>query len=775
MNEIRPKSSQRIIFLEQEDAVHDGRRLGPAGDAPVLRDYWQVVRKHRWKVLACLAVAVIISGVVVFVTTPTYVATATLMIERKGPRVVKIQQVSEEADAADENSFYESQYQVLKSRSLAAAVIKAQKLDKDPAFLGQGADTFSFGRLIAMPFDWLASLVPQAAPTFTSTSTAPSTGGVDPDKINAYTRMVSIDPVKRSRIVTVGISSSNPELAARIANAHVDGYIQQGFKLKSQANDEARKFLETKLGELKDRVEQSEMSLNQFRRGKGIISLDDKENIIVDRLADLNKRLTEAEAERIGLEAQARLITNRQYDSLPAVINNPLIQNLKNQVVQLEAEQAKLSEQFLPGYPRLAQIKAQLEESKARLSQQTKNVVEGINSAYLAASGKEKDLRTQMEKQKNETFALKDASVQYAILAREANTNKQLYDSVLERFREISVAGELPASNVTILDRAEIPGVPAKPNKRLIIMVGGLLGLFGGLGLALVLEHLDNTLSTVEEVERILLFPCLSVVPDVLSLPRGPANVNASLVRRLVQGEAKLCLPSRNFSPNDRRLLMISEVYHKLRMSILLARADEAPKTLLFTSSTAGEGKTITTTNIAIMFARMGSRVLVVDADLRQPSCLKALRVESDRGLADYLANLAPLDQVIKPTSIPNLSVLGAGSTPPSPTELLGSRKMAETLRYLKQRYEYVFIDSPPVIPVSDAVVLSTLVDSVIFVVQGQATPKPIVKEALAQLGPRQSKILGLVLNRVDMKSSEYRNYSHYYTSGDYFSSARLV
>jgi capsular exopolysaccharide synthesis family protein len=221
---------------------------------------------------------------------------------------------------------------------------------------------------------------------------------------------------------------------------------------------------------------------------------------------------------------------------------------------------------------------------------------------------------------------------------------------------------------------------------------------------------------------------------------------------------------------------MISEVYHKLRMDILLARSDEPPKTLLFTSSTAGEGKTITVTNTAITFARMGSRVLLMDADLRQPSCLRALRMTEDEvGLSDYLANLVGLDQVIRATPIANLSVVGAGSLPPSPTELLGSKKMAETLGYLKQHYDYIFIDSPPVIPVSDAVVLSTVVDGLIFVVQGQMTPKPIVKEALAQLGQRHSKILGLVLNRVDMKSAEYRNYRHYYNSGDDFSSARLV
>lgn len=774
MNEIMPKSPQRVGFLEHEDAVHEDRRFESVSEAPSFRDYWHIVRKHRWKIIACLAMSTLISGIIAFTTTPVYIATATLMIERKAPQVVKIQQVAgDTTDEADESSFYESQFQVLQSRSLAAAVIKAQKLDTDPAFIKQGESSFSIGQLVAIPIGWLKSLLPQDAPKSFKRS---SIAGIDSAIINTYSDMVSVDPVKRSRIVKIGIGSANPELAARVANAHVDGYIQHGFRLKSQANEEARRFLEGKLGELKDRVEKSEMTLNQFRRGKGIISLDDKENIVVDRLADLNRRLTEAEAERIGFEAQSRLIKSRQYDSLPAVISNPLIQTLRSQVVQLEAELAKLSDQFLPGYPRVAQIKAQLEESKTRLSQQIGNVVAGITSAYLAAAGKEKELRSQMDKQKSETFALKDASVQYAILSREANTNKQLYDTVLERFREISVTGELPTSNVTIVDRAEVPRLPSKPNKRLNLMLGALLGLFGGLGLALLLEHLDNTLNTQEEAERFLLLPCLAVVPDVLTLPPGQAHISSSPARRLEQGDATLCLPSRNIKANDQRHLMISEVYHKLRMSISLARSDDPPKIVLFTSSTAGEGKTITATNTAITFARMGSRVLLIDADLRQPSCLRALRMTEDElGLSDYLANLAGLDEVIRSTPVPNLSVVGAGSLPPSPSELLGSKRMSVTLELLKQHYDYVFIDSPPVIQVSDAVVLSTIAEGLIFVVQGQLTPKPIVKQALAQLGKRQSKILGLVLNRVDMKSAEYRDYRHYYDSGDYFASTRLV
>lgn len=767
MREVVDKSSVRPTRFEETDT----RVFEPIGETPGVGGYWRLVRKYQRLVLGGLLAGIVLSGVIAFSTTPVYLAKATLMIERQAPRVVKIQQVVGETEHGEESSFYESQYQVLRSRSLAAEVIKAHRLDRDATFLEQGQGMFSLGQLVSIPLGWLKRLLPQS-----ETVAVPSSlGGVNSRLIDSYSGMLSIEPVKRSRIVTVGMRSTNPELAARLANAHVDGYIQQGFKLKNQANEEARKFLEAKLGELKDRVENAEMTLNQFRRDKGIISLDDKENIVVERLADLNRRLTEAEAERIGLEAQARLIKNRQYDSLPAVINNPLIQNLRSQVVQLEAERAKLGERFLPGYPRFAQLNAQLKEAKARLTQQIRTVVQGINTAYQAAAGKENDLRAQLEQQKSDTFALKDASVQYAILAREADTNKQLYDSVLERYREISVAGELPASNITVVDRAEIPQLPVKPNKRLNLMLGAFLGLFGGLGLALLLEHLDNTVTTSEEAERCFGLACLSVVPDVLTLPPASSNGRSSLVRRLLQSDTKLCVPSPNFAPNDPRLLMVSEVYHKLRMSILLARADEPAKTVLFTSSTAGEGKTITTTNTAIMFARMGSRVLVVDADLRQASCLRALRVHSDRGLSDYLAGLAGLDKVILPTTIANLSVLGAGSVPPSPAELIGSRKMADTLALLKQEYDFILIDSPPVMPVSDAVVLSTMVDGLVFVVRGHSTPRAIVRDALAQLGHRSTKILGTVLNRVDMKSPEYQYYYRYYESGDYFQAAKLV
>jgi len=768
MNDVTQYSKRGTVYIvpDQEDPVANARLVDE--EAPSVRDYWQIVRKHKWKIAGCLLTAIAIAAVVVFTKTPIYTAKAKLVIERRGPQVVNIQQVLSESVETDEHSYYQSQYEMLKSRSLAAEVIKALGLEKNPVLAGKATSTNILTDAWSALTEWIGIDSPSA-------KTKPGDpAGVDSRIIDAYAGAVEVEPVKRSRLVNIAVSTPDPALSAKIANAHANAYISQGTKLRSRANEEARKFLESKLAELKQRGQKSEAALNQFRRSKGIISLDDKENIVVDRLADLNKRLTEAEAERIGLESQAHQIKQRDYDSLPAVINNPLIQNLKSQVVTLEAQAANLAAQFKPGYPRLAQIQAQVDEARQRCSQQIKTVVEGINSAYYASSSKEKQLRTQMDRQKSDALALKDASVEYAILSREADTNNQLYDSVLERMKEIGIAAEIPSSNVSILDNAEIPLLPSAPQKKLVLMIAAVLGLMGGLAWAFLSEHLDNTLRTPEDVERYLNLPNLVVVPDFFSVPKNGSTWKLPFVSRTPALDAKLCVPGQSPAPVNLRFTVITEAYRKLRASILFSRPGEPPKTILFTSSMSGEGKTISVANTAIMFAQLGYNCLVVDADLRRPSCHRALRVPNERGLTDFLVGQETLEHVIQPTSVANLSVLNSGSMAPNPTELIASKKMREALDDLKDRYDFIFVDSPPVMPVSDSIILSTMVDGVIFVVRGQETPKHLVKSSIAQLKNKQSKMLGVLLNRVDLRSAEYKDYYQYYGE-DYYSSVRLA
>lgn len=369
-----------------------------------------------------------------------------------------------------------------------------------------------------------------------------------------------------------------------------------------------------------------------------------------------------------------------------------------------------------------------------------------------------------MNNQKSAALALKDAAVEYAILSREANTNTQLYNAVLERMKEIGVTAEIPASNVSVLDNAEIPRRPSKPKIQLTLTIGAVMGLICGVGLAFFYEYLDNTLKTPEDVQRYTGLSNLAVVPDFFRLPKRRKS-QLRTGRNPSSSNSKLCIPNEKNIALGQPVSMVTEAYRKLRTSISLSNLEKPPKTILFSSGTAGEGKTITAVNSAIMFAQMGSPVVLVDADLRRPACHRALKMGNESGLTDFLAGHDVLEKVIKRTKVPNLSLLTCGRIPSNPTELLGSNAMRETLRLMKERFEFVVIDSPPVVPFSDAVVLSMLVDGVVFVVKGQEIQRGLVKTAISQFENSRANILGFVLNRIDIRSAEYADYYRYYYS----------
>jgi len=611
------------------------------------------------------------------------------------------------------------------------------------------------------PVSWSGRLIPLLMKMVDSRSTERNSESaeVPSDLIDAYIDRLGIMPVQRTRLVKITFSTRDPELAARVANAHAVAYLQQGIELRSRANEEALHFLEEKLTELKERVEKSEAALNRYRRDRGIISLDNRENIVVDRLADLNKRLTEAEADRITLEAQARLMRKNEYDALPAVIDNRLIQTLKGELARLEGDYAELATKFKPGYPALDQLQAKVEQTKRRLQQEIQRTVGGIKSAYAAAKQKEDELRGKMEQQKTAALGLKDAAVEYAILAREVDTNRQLYDSVLQRLKEMQVAAALRASNVSVIDQAVSPLQPSRPNKRLSLLLSAVVGLIGGVGLAFCTEHFSNTLKTPQEVERYLRLPNLSIVPDFVRLARHntpPSESTSSGVEFLdgATAQAGFVLAHDPFS-------VTTEAYRTLRAAILLAQADTSPHTLLFTSGVHGEGKTVTVVNTAAVLAQMGVRVLVIDADLRCASCHKVLGLENDAGLADVLTGQRELTEVIHATAIEQLFFLSSGPLPLNPAELVGSKKMRDTLAALQGQYDYILIDSPPVMPVSDAVLLAAMADGVVLVANAQQTPKQVVRATRTRLHYAHAKILGVVLNRLHIRHGDYAYYYH--------------
>jgi succinoglycan biosynthesis transport protein ExoP len=730
------------------------------GDGGTLRDYWRVMRKHLWLIAACCFGTMLVTALVVLMTVPLYTAETTLLIERQAPQVLDIREVLAEPLMSQEDSFYKTQHTILQSRSLAAQVIQEQQLETDPAFTGEGQDKGFGARLLAHVQGWVKGLLLPPPKPIAEDSLA-----VKPELIDAYRGMLVVQPVLRTRLMKIAFTTADPELSARLANAHAQAYIRQRIGLHTKSNEEAQRFLEDKLEELKARVEKSEEALNRYRRAQQIISLEDKENVVVERLAELNRRLTAAEADRIVLESQVHLIRKRDHDSLPDVANNMLIHTLKEQLARLRGEYAYLASQFKPGYPRLDQLQAQVAETRRRLQQEEQKVVAAIQSAYLAAEATEKQLRAKMAAQRAETLRLKDAAVTYAILAREVDTNRQLYDSVLQRMKETGVAAALRASSVFIIDQAQPPHFPSSPQKQKSLLLAALLGLIGGIGLALAMEHLDNTLKTPQEVERYLRLPNLGSVPDFWSL---------GWRRSAVQQFSHPTLQIPSTTPSDgggglvlarRPFFVVTEAYRTVRTAILLSHAEKPPQTILVSSAAHGEGKTATVVNTAIAFAQMGAKVLVIDADLRRSRCGEVLGVQNGAGLTEILTGLREPRELIHPAYTPGLFFLSGGSTPPNPADLVGSRKMRDTLGALQQEYDYILIDSPPVMLVSDAVLLSTMVEGVVLVVDVQQTPKQVLREACARLRYARARMLGTVLNRVDIRKEPHASYIRSYDS----------
>lgn len=770
MNEPSPYFFRRTAPVEK--SVIDLREFSVAQDPVVpLREYWLIVFRRRWLILICAFGLLFCAVLYSFTRTPLYTAEATLLIERRVPQVLKVQDAR--ADSLDFNNmeFYKTQYEILKSRALAERVIRDEGLETNALFTGGRDDKATESGLVARLWSGIKNWTGGSSSKPNVKEAAPA--GTNTRLVGAYLSLLEVKPVSGTSLVQVKITTPDPALSARLANAHAFAYVRYGIDLRSQTNEEASVFLQQKLTELKDRVEQSEAALNSYRRDKGIISVDEKANVVVERLLDLNKSLTAAEGERIAVEAQVRAVQGRNVDELPTVLNSSVIGTLKGELGKLEAEYASLAKEFKPGYPPLDNLRTRVEETRRRLRSETQNQVRGIEATYQAAKTREAQLRATMEEQKKSTLTLKDSAVQYTVLAREVDTNRQLYDGVLQRLKEIGVAGDVRASNIYVTGKAQPPLLASYPDKRRSLLFGLLLGLGAGIGLAFLLEQLDNTLKSPEEAERYMQLPSLAVVPDFAILNKvGYGGYGYGYVPRRLKS-AKAQLPDKPSQDSEKQLVLdhhplsvVTEAYRTLRSSLMLSQAGGPPHVMLLTSASRAEGKSTTTINTAIVFAQMGVRVLVIDADLRRPTCHKILKMDNQVGLADVLAGQMECQDAIRTTAAPNLFLMSSGTSPPNPAELLGSKKMQETLQQLREQYEFIFIDSSPVMAVSDAVYLSAMVDGTLLVVN-RKTPKPLVRTARARLDTPHTKMLGIILNQVDTRHEGYSYYySHYH---DYY------
>jgi len=733
----QPNETSLAVRRESANLALD--RGLPTSDPPPLRDYWRAIKKRRWLIGSVFSAIVLAVLSVVLTARDVYTADATLLIEPEAAQILEIPQVLSQSLGAD--SYYETQYEILGSRALAAEVVRTRA-----AALEESS-----------PPSWLRGLREELAARLRGAASPTPEEQLDA-RITAYQDSLSIEPLRDTRLVRIAFHASDPVLAARMANAHAETYIGQGLGMRTRASHEARSFLLEQARELHKRVAEAQAKLAAYSTEHGIVALDDRSNVVVTRLAELNAQLTDAETERMARETDWRLLRTRGADSTPAVLASPLITGLKQDLAVLEDQYASLASRYRPGFPDLDELKLQLEEARGRLEREIGNIAAGVESAYIAARAHESALRQRVESQKSEALQLKDASVGYALLESELSTSRKLHGYVQERIQQTDVSAELRDSNVFLLHPAEPPVRPSGPSKALLLAAGLVLALLGSIGSALIAEKFDGRVRTSEEFERHLGLPTLGTVPD---LSRRGAATSILPMRRLEASARGREAESAGDPAAHPPLLphgapaQAIEAYRRIRTNILLSQAEQAPRTLLFTSAGPGEGKTTTALNTAQLFAQLGGPVLVIDADLRKPECHLLLGVKNSLGLTEILTGgtLAPesVHRVAR-----NLSLLLSGKRPPNPTELVASDLMKQLLARACDNFDYILIDAPPLLAVSDSVILATMVDGVVLVADQQRTQRTQLKAAHARLAHARAKVLGTVLNRADVEEEGY-------------------
>ena len=752
--------------------------LGP-DEEPDLWEYWDVIRRHTKLIAGLFIIAEILTLLVlVLVATPLYTGLSTILIESRTPQVLESN--NDRPDLEEVASFYRTQYEILKSRTLAAKVIRALRLDHNPHF------TFTQKpSLLSRLLSWPGSLFSFShAVSSDADRQRADILGVKDEMIDKYLAGLTIRPEFDTRLAQIAYTSPDPVFAAKIVNAHVEAYIQDGYERRSHSNETARHFLEGQLGDLEKRVEKSEAALNDYRRDRGDVTPSNvgKNQMVSDRLAAINKALVDAEEARIALQAEVETVKNNNYDAMPAVVSNALIQNLKVQLSQLQGRYANMASQYTPDYPDMVRLHAQVQEVQRREQQEISGVIDSIRSKYQSAFDRETQIRSQLENEKARAMLLNDASLHDAVLSRDVEASQALYKSVLERIKLLGLSSESDATNVSVIDTASVPRVPSSPKEKLSLVLSGFLALMAGIGMSFMLERFDSGLKSADEVEQYLRLPNLATVlrfsgarergllqKPLIQLPKLSASSNgpyAEAIKRLGSGPDPDEGPIANHhengtAPSPELFTVAGEAYRAIRTRLMLSRAESPPKTVVFTSAIPGEGKTITVANTAIAFAGMVDRILLIDADLRRARCSKLLHREPNTGLTEVLTGLCDLKDAIQPTAVKGLFFLSAGVNPPNPSELLGSRKMREVLAAVETLYDHVLIDSAPILPVSDTVVLSAMVDGVVLVASSE-TARKFVRDAYYRMFHVSAKMLGVVLNNVD--AEQQRHDASYYS-----------
>jgi polysaccharide biosynthesis transport protein len=730
-------------------------------EGPDLRAHWRTIEKRRWTILSILAVVVTMALIVTWREKAVYRADALLEIQKENANIPTVQELFQLENVSD--NYLETQYKVLQSETLARRVIDQLHLERDSEFNPPKNG-------------WFQVKAQAAAPTPESLGEP----DVEQTVLREFKDRLSVDPVRRSRLVQISFESLDPKLAAQAVNALTANYIQENLESRWQAAQKASEWLSQQLESFKAKLEKSEDDLQEYAQKNGLLFLEtqkgDTENIVNQRLRQLQDELTKAQAERYAKESIYRLTEAGDYSALPGVVDNKLMQELTARQAELERQKAALTPTFTSDYPKMKEIQSQIDEIERRLNEERKRAAQGIVDDYLAATRREGLVRVAFEQQQSQANLVAARAVQYNILKREVDTNKQLYEGLLQRLKEAGVSAGMNASNIRVVDAAVPPTRPVRPRPVLNLGLALLLGLGCGIGMAFLQEHLDNTLKNSDDIERVLRVPALALIPSRESLNHDNTGVYGLVKNRASHqnGNGKFASLEKHpgkawirIDGNGTQDSALSEAFRGLRTSVLLSAAGRPPRSLTFVSAGPGEGKTTVASNLSISLAQLGKRVLLIDGDMRRPCVHKLFNMEDHSGgLVTFLTGEEGWSHLVRPTGVVNLDCLTCGPVPPNPSELLSSDRMQRLILEAIADYEFVLIDAPPLLNVSDGRILATMVEGAILVVRGGSTPQELAQQARLHVRDVGAHLIGVVLNDVDVRHNGY--YQSYYRYGSY-------
>lgn len=697
----------------------------------------RIVYKRRWMAMSVFVVIVAVVTVRTFTAVPVFQASARLLIEAENPNVVAYKEVIDEQRANAD--YYQTQYSILKSRALARKTMEQLHLFQSPVF--RSTAQVSRAANAAQWVEWLFGRQLQAS----TASLAPGADETSAESraIDAFLGNLTVVPVRTSRLVDLEYSLPDSALATQIVNTLSRAYIDQNLEYKFTASQEASAWLQDRLKEYRAKVETAELALQKYRETNDAISLEDRQNITVQKLSDLNAAVTRAKMNRIEKESlYNQLRTSQgnptQINTFPAILSNSFVQQLKGQLADFQRQRAQLADRFGDQHPEMIKVNSAISDTQIKLDAEIRKVVQSVKSEFDSALAEEQSLSAVLDQQKSEALSMNRKGIEYSVLSREVDSSKQIYNSLMQRAKETGVSGELRTSNIRVVDAAEQPQSPVSPNKRMNLLAAIFSGGLLGIGLAFAFDYMDNRIKTPDEIKTHLGLPYLGLLP----LTAAHADGNYT---RLDQAAPV------NFS----------EALRVLRTNVLFACATDGGQTVLVTSTGPGEGKSLVTSNLAIALAQTGQRVLLIDADLRKPKIHTVFGLQQEPGLSNILVGNSKASETVK-SSLPGLWLLPSGRIPPNPSELLSSQRFRDFLVSLRTHFDWVIIDSPPVMAVADASVIASLTTGVLFVIGSEMTSRHAARHAVEQVESSHGHFLGAVLNRVDLDHNAYY-YSQYY------------